>query len=219
MFVELIDHLRCPEPHADSWLVMHAEETRDRHIIRGRLACPVCGRRFVVEAGAVDFSAKSSDGARERLAAPAVAPDDEWPLRLAAFLALGEGGGAVGLYGSWSRYAEALGDVAEGVEPLAIDPPFATHPRLSAIVPPSRAAIPLATASLRAVAIDALVGDDAGAQLTEAVRVVRPGGRMLAPASLPVPHGIREIARDAAWWVGEREAAPAGIISIASRRR
>lgn len=220
MFVELIDHLRCPEPHEESWLVVHAEETRDRHIVRGRLACPICGRRFFVEGGTVDFSAAPDAAPVSPLPAPRALPrDDEWPLRLAAFLGLGDGGGAVGLFGDWGRYAEALGDVVERVEPLAIAPDFATHPMLSAIVPPSRATLPLATGSLRAIALDEVEGPDAGAQLTEATRVLRSGGRMLAPARVPLPLGMRELARDADWWVGERETAPAGIISIASRRR
>ncbi|HEU5173986.1 MAG TPA: hypothetical protein VFT96_04455, partial [Gemmatimonadaceae bacterium] len=117
------------------------------------------------------------------------------------------------------RYAEALGDVVERVEPLAIAPGFATHPMLSAIEPPSRASLPLATGSLRAVALDVVDGPDAGAQMTEATRVLRSGGRMLAPSRVPVPHGVRELARDADWWVGEREAGPSGVVALLSRRR
>ena len=37
--------------------------------------------------------------------------------------------------------------------------------------------------------------------------VTRAGGRLVAPAGSPVPGGVRELARDAAVWVGEREAA------------
>lgn len=216
MFVELIDHLRCPEPHDDSWLVLHAEESRDRHVLAGILGCPVCGKRYVVKDGTVDFSGGTASGSSEAVAADAPV-GDAWPLRLAAFLGLAEGGGAVALYGGWSLHAEALGDVAERVEPLAIAPPGPTHPMLSAIVPPSLERIPLATGSVRGVAMGLLATTDpsaAGAALGEAVRILRPAGRLLAPASLPLPHGVRELARDGEWWVAEREAGPSGIVSI-----
>lgn len=215
MFVELIDHLRCPEPHAETWLVMTADETRDRHVIRGALGCPVCMRRYEVAGGAVHFGAGATTGA----GSPASPPDagDEWPLRLAAFLDLGDGRGVVGLYGTWARYAEALGDVADRVEPLAIAPAGATHPMLSAILPASRARIPLASGALRAVAVDGAFQGDPAAELTEAARLVRPGGRLLAPADAPLPFGVKELARDAAWWVGEREGAPSGVVSLGRR--
>jgi hypothetical protein len=140
-----------------------------------------------------------------------------WPLRLAAFLDLAEGGGAVGLYGAWAEHAEALGDLVERVEPLAIAPVGVPHPMLSAVIPPARDRIPLATGALRAVAVDAEDGD-AAAVVAEAARLVRTGGRLLAPAEAPVPHGVRELARDAEWWVGEREAAPSAVVTIGGRR-
>jgi len=218
MFVELIDQLRCPEPHADSWLVMSAEETRDRHVIRGSLGCPVCLRRYTVENGTVHFDGRAEGHAPAAATTPPA--NDDWPLRLAAFLDLAEGGGAVGLYGAWAQHAEALGDVVERVVPLAIAPREATHPMLSAVVPPSRAQIPVATGALRAVAVDRAGDADAPAVVTEAARLVRPGGRILAPAEIPVPAGVREIARDAEWWVGEREAGmSSGVVPIAGRRR
>lgn len=216
MFVELIDHLRCPQAHEETWLVMTADETRDRHVIRGSLGCPVCQRRYPVAGGTVHFEETGADALP-----PAFAPaptGEDWPLRLAAFLDLAEGGGAVGLYGTWARYAESLGDVAERVEPLAIAPAAATHPMLSAVVPPSRDRIPLATGALRAVAVDAAPGGDPAAVLAEAARLVRAGGRLLAPAGAPVPIGVTELARDADWWVGAREAAPSAVMSIGGRR-
>lgn len=214
MFVELVDHLRCTVAHEDTWLVLHADESRERHVLRGTLGCPVCGTRFRLENGTVWFA-----GHRDSSVAPPrpVEPGSEWPLRLAAFLALGDARGAVGLYGEWSGYAAALREIADGVEVLAIAPAYPTPAMLSAIVPLARTAIPLADGALHAVAVDA--GDEAGAEVAEAARLVRTGGRLLAPATAPVPPGVHELARDADWWVGEREAAPAGIVSIASRRR
>ena len=36
-------------------------------------------------------------------------------------------------------------------------------------------------------------------------------GRLVAPATAPVPIAIRELARDATEWVGEREATPVTV--------
>lgn len=218
MFVELVDHLRCPQPHESTWLVLAAGETRDRHVIEGTLGCPVCGEQYPVVGGTAWFTQlPTSMRAHRGTATPLPGGDGgDWPLRLAAYLGLADGRGVVGLYGKWAAYAEALGDVVEGIEPLAVDPGEATHPLLSAVVPRSRAHIPLATGSLRAVALDP--GEPAAQALTEAVRIVRDGGRILAPAAVPLPAGVRELARDTDWWVGEREAPAPGIVSIAGRK-
>ena len=247
MFVELVDHLRCPAAHEETWLVMAAEETRDRHVITGMLGCPVCNARYAVRGGTVWFAEAAghvSDGpSREpgTAAAPSSAsveiptagsaamptlasvemptptgPGDEWPLRLAAFLGLADARGVVGLYGAWALFAEPLGDVVDGVEVIAIAPDRPTHPMLSAIVPRSRAAIPLATGALRAVAVD--LRSASPAEIAEAARLVRSGGRLLAPATSFVPEGVRELARDGEWWVGERGATPSGIVPLGVRR-
>lgn len=216
MFVELVDQLRCPVPHEETWLVLFADESRDRHVVSGTLGCPVCGARYAVDGGTAWFVDPTERAAPAE--SPPAAPDGaEWPVRIAAFLGLEHARGAVGLYGAWAAHAEALGDVVEGVSILAIAPTAPTHPMLSAIQPASRARIPLATASLAAAAVDA--GPDAAAAVHEAARLVRSGGRLLAPADAPVPPGIEVLARDADWWVGQRDTAPAGVVSIASRRR
>lgn len=213
MFVELIDHLRCPRPHAETWLVMKADETRDRHVLRGSLGCPICMQQFRVEDGMVFFD----DAAMGDLPpAEAIPGDDAWPLRLAAFLGLADAGGAVGLHGEWVRYGLALADVVERVEPLAIAPAFRPPAHLSSIVPPAEGPLPLATASLRAVALDRHAP---AALLAEAARVVRQGGRLLARSGSPIPPGVKELARDAEWWVGEREAGVmSGVVGIGRRR-
>lgn len=224
MFVELIDQLRCPAPHEESWLVLFADESRDRHILRGTLGCPVCGARYPIEGGTVWFvdadggngtgagngtDATHSDG---DAAAPALPP-----MAIAAYLDLAEPGGIVALFGAWAAAAEELGDIVERVELVAIAPRGPTHPMQSGIVPPSRTRVPLAPGAMRAAAVD--VGDDAALVVIEAARLVRSGGRILAPASTPIPAGVREIARDARWWIGEREGGSvSGIISLSARR-
>ena len=228
MFVELIDQLRCPAAHEETWLVLFADESRDRHILRGTLGCPVCGRRYPIVNGTVWFrpperdAPPGHDGSASTTAgagAPAGAADAErtdWPTRLAAFLGLGDVRGVAALYGSWAAHAEALGDLVDGVELLAVAPGEATHPMLSTLEPSSSAAIPLATGALQAAALPAGASD---ADAAEAARLLRAGGRLLAPAATPLPHAVVELARDADWWVGERDRGPSGIVTIGRARR
>lgn len=218
MFVELIDQLRCPAAHEESWLVLFADESRDRHILRGTLGCPVCGARYPIEGGTVWFDEAArgrGTGAGTAVGGAAMSPLP--PMAIAAYLDLAEPGGTVALFGAWSNAAEELGDVLERVEPVAIAPPSTTHPMLSAIVLASPAQVPLASGAMRAAAVDA--GDDADLVAIEAARLVRSGGRILAPASAPVPAGVRELTRDASWWIGEREAGSvSGMIPLTGRR-
>ena len=55
MFVELIDALRCPRAHEDTWLVAAAAETRDRCVVHGSLGCPVCRATFPIAGGVARF--------------------------------------------------------------------------------------------------------------------------------------------------------------------
>ena len=52
----------------------------------------------------------------------------------------------------------------------------------------------------------------------ELTRVLRPDGRLVAPAAIPVPAGIRELARDEREWVGAAEG-DAATAPVPLRRR
>ena len=45
MYIELTDHLRCPENHEERFLVLLPDRVEDRSVRTGQLGCPVCGRR------------------------------------------------------------------------------------------------------------------------------------------------------------------------------
>lgn len=47
-----------------------------------------------------------------------------------------------------------------------------------------------------------------------AVRAVQQGGRMIAPADVPVPDDVRELARDEDEWVGEVRVAASGLVPL-----
>ena len=204
MFAELIDALRCPRPHEDSWLVAFAERTEDRDIVAGTLGCPVCQAEYAIVDGVVRFAAAAP--------APREAPSDETAMRLAAFLALTEPSMVAILAGSWGSHASAVRDVAPA-QLLLLDPPTgaALGGGVSAIEAPG--AVPLAPGAVHAAAVDAAHA----AVMGEIVRVVKGGGRILAPTSLAVPPGVREIARDEVVWVGLVEGGTTAPVALKRR--
>ena len=74
--------------------------------------------------------------------------------------------------------------------------------------------IPLAAGAARAMAID----DADSARVVSAVHATRANGRVLAPVSVELPPGVRELARDTTVWVGERERVPPPLVTLHVRR-
>jgi hypothetical protein len=70
----------------------------------------------------------------------------------------------------------------------------------------------MASGSVRGVALD--IHHAESPWLADAVRVLRAGGRLVAPASAPLPAGTRELARDDREWVAVAEGTPATIIPL-----
>jgi len=203
MFIELIDTLRCPEDHRDSWLVASITERDDRLVREGILGCPVCAREYPIASGIAWFGVDPS----RRTGESGVVPDDvDGAMRVGAFLAPAEGS-TIALEGSWAAYARALSELI----PLRI---FAVNPRASVddtervATVETRAGLPFAPRSLRGVAL----GEDAtNADVGAAVRVLADGARLVAPVSLDVPGEVSELARDDAWWIGEKRGALIGL--------
>ena len=108
MLVDLLEHLRCPNSHADSWLVASALRTAERHILEGTLGCPTCGSEFAIRDGVVSFG-------REDLPPSDAAHADiqEDALRLAALFAAHDRGGLYVLGGAWGKLAGALSDLLD----------------------------------------------------------------------------------------------------------
>jgi uncharacterized protein YbaR (Trm112 family) len=210
MFVEIVDALRCPRPHEESWLVLAARRTEDRHVLEGTLGCPVCRAEYAIHDGIVDFSASAPP---EGAPAPGVvdlAPAD----LLAAMLDLGDARGFVVLIGAWGMRADQLLELTDAPPLLLVEPP--AHVTMGHGLSGIRAGatLPLATGAARAVATD---GADP-ARLAEAARVTRVGGRIVAPADSHVPSEVRELARDATVWVGERLPLPSAPVTLHVRR-
>jgi len=217
MFVEMIDLLRCPNAHADSWLVASAARTVGRHIVDGTLGCPVCEAEYAIRDGVADFGVASDAGVR---GTEPGGDDEARAIRLAALLGLATPGGTVALGGvaggAQGVVAALLAEMA-GVRVLTLDAPGAPPlaDQLSALR--GGGGVPLAAASLRAVALDARTAD--ARRLDAAVRALVPRGRLVAPAAASVPAGVTELVRDEHQWVAEREASPPSSRPIALERR
>jgi hypothetical protein len=140
--------------------------------------------------------------------------EPELAMRLAAFLDLSDAQGFALLAGSLGRAAPSLrGVVPTHLVLLNPQPPVAAGDGISVLE--IAAGIPLADATCRGVALDDAHAD--AAHVEAAVRVLRPRGRLVAPASTPTPAGVTELARDERLWVAERHAAPPKLVLLQAR--
>lgn len=212
MFIELVDALRCPVSHEESWLVASSTRMEARHIVDGVLGCPVCHAQYPVRNGVADFRRESALPVEEATD-PVHRGDDTKAMRLAAFLGLSDANGFVVLLDEWGAQASALRELVE-TPILLVDPPVGREgePGISVVL--SDGVPPLAAGAARATA----VGQCSPERAAAAVRLTRAGGRLVGPASLPVPDGVREIARDESLWVGEREPERSPLVTLHVRR-
>ncbi len=207
MFTELIDTLRCPNAHQDSWLVATSTRTDGRHIIEGKLGCPVCRATFDIVDGEVLFSTAS-------VSEQAQAFDDEAAFRLAAQLHLVEAPQPILLIGAWSAAATSLRRILPHVKLMLGDaaPQRAPDERISALRLPANG-IPLATGALRGLALDAAHAEPA--YLVHAARVVRTTGRLVAPSSTTLDASLwRPLATDGDVVVAERLPAASAPVQL-----
>jgi uncharacterized protein YbaR (Trm112 family) len=208
MFIELVDALRCPTPHEESWLVAAATRTAFRHIVEGTLGCPVCRAQYPIRRGVVDFRR-----APRVVALPDAPPDEEQATRLAAFLDLTDRTGFAVLLGPWGVHATLLRAAVE--TPLVVvDPPEGIEGEPGISVLRCDGELPLAAGAARGVALDG----GSAARVASAVRATRVRGRLVAPISVALPAEVKELARDDSVWVAEREAAASPLVVLHVRR-
>ena len=209
MFVELIDQLRCPRAHEQSWLVASATRTDGRDIMEGLLGCPVCRAEYPITRGIARFG----DGARDT---PALPPDEAEAMRLAALLDLAEPRGYVVLTGSFGSHARLVQRLTD-VHLLLVDPPADLDMGAGISGVTIAGVLPLVPHSAHGAALDESATP---ALVASAAEVVRSGGRVVAPVSLAVPPGVAELVRDGRVWVGECEPgiAPSAPIELQRSR-
>jgi len=203
MHVALTDVLTCPRCGPEFGLLLVAEQTEQRRVLEGWLACANCRERYRVAGGFSDlsFGARASDE-------PHAAAQPEDALRLAALLGVTEGPALVSVVGNGVTAVAALVEMIPGIEVIAVswhlrDQPEA--PGISRIAAGTR--LPFRNASLRGVA---LTDEPATDLIEEAARVVAPRARVVVLSGDPgvserlAASGLRVIAKDARATVGER---------------
>jgi uncharacterized protein YbaR (Trm112 family) len=204
MFTPLVDILRCPNVHDETWLVASIDRAEARDILEGTLGCPACLAEYPIRAGVVHFA--------DVAPAPSSLPSEKDAVRLAAALDLTEPRMTAVLYGAWG----ALAPIIRGLSPahlLLINPParITTGDGISIVTAETA---PVARASVDAVAIDAAASETMIASLAGSLRG---GGRMAGQVAQPVPDGLVELARDDEVWVARLESS-AGSAPIQLRR-
>ncbi len=207
MHVDAIQYLICPGSHSPAALVASAWEQKDRRIVRGALGCPACGAEYQISEGVADFrnatpqaGGEPSAGTNTTLAEP---PNEGAAIRLAAQLDLTQPGRRVLLFGDYARLAPSL-SVMFDAQCFAVGVEGGLEGQMAGFASVMRvgASLPFAQASLHGVAMDdqhvALMG------LTQAGAILRPHGRLVAPAGAGVAAGLTELARDEREWVAAR---------------
>src|SRR5512140_604765 len=177
MFIELVDALRCPVPHEESWLVAATMVMEARHIVTGTLGCPVCSAEYKIRRGVVDFRRGGGDALP-----PPLASDAEQAMRMAALLDLSDAQGFAVLLGAWGGHAHELASIVE-LPLVLIDPPADVFGAPGISVLRTDGDVPLAAGAARAMAID----DGGASRVASALRATRTKGRVLAPLAVDVP--------------------------------
>ncbi len=222
MRVEFIELLRCPEPHSASPLITVANQRLGDNIIDATLGCAVCGAEYALREGCAIFPPRSAPPAAHKsdAGADATPPDEasgpprdrnDEALRLAALLGLADESARALLCGDTALVAHDI-EALTGARCLAVNDRsvHGEHTPLDRLRLEPTARIPLGDASLHGLAVD----QAHVALLADATRVVRRGGRIVAPASATVPDGCRELARDARQWVANVDLAVSAPVML-----
>src|SRR4051812_30838505 len=197
MFIELTDHLRCPEDHEESFLVLLPDKLDGRSVITGQLGCPVCGRTYSVRDGILELGGEPAGLTGEtRLTADA----------LTALAGLSGPGGYFALVGPLGSLATEFHESNPGVALVAINPPadVVDAPAISVI---RAARISLKSRSMRGVALGKPLADDPF-WTGEASRVVLPGLRIVGEGTDPPNDAIELMASADGVWVGTGKRKP-----------
>ena len=191
MYIELTDHLRCPENHEERFLVLLPDRVEDRSVRTGQLGCPVCGRTFVLADGVLDV------GGAADLPTDDVGPG---PDALTALVGLGGPGGYLVVVGGPGRDWRELAERNRGVGIVLVNPPAEVRdePGVSVL---RGGVLPLKSRTMRGAVLGGGYGGDAG-WIGEAARVVLPGLRVAGQGPDPAPEQIDLMASAGGVWVG-----------------
>jgi hypothetical protein len=208
MRLEIAERLVCPACYERTPLIVVSQTTRERDLIRGVAGCMRCSREAQFRDGSLEFVLDDTrsaplGAANDSHSVPSAALDDDMLFRLVALLGLGDAGLPLLLGPSYAGAAEVLVLRHDAIIAV-LDADGPSGPGVG-LVRGAGDAVPFADGTFHAAALDARLSSTARA---DAVRCVRVGGRVMAPADVPLPPRVRELARDAQHWVGEVEAPP-----------
>jgi uncharacterized protein YbaR (Trm112 family) len=189
MFIELIDLLRCPVEHDETWLVAAFAKMDGRFVIEGKLGCPVCSASFPITSGVARFDARGV--VRPEVSDARPFDDPDYAIRIAAMLDLTRPGMTVVLEGASAEVAKDLVEIA-GSRVVTVNAHGSIKEAEGVAGVTAGNRLPLGTASVDGI----VVGPDSTFSLTEAIRVVKRAGRLVGPSSMTPVAGTRELARD-----------------------
>lgn len=207
MLIPLVERLRCPKTHPETWLVASIDRALDRDIIEGTLGCPGCSSEYAIRDGIVYFDEDVS-----RMEPRAANEEDS--VRIAAALELTDPRMVAVLHGEWGAHAMIM----RGITPvplLLVNPPLGVTSGDGISIMVTRRG-GLAHGSVDAVAIGSSASDELAASLWAALR---PGRRLVASASTPLPPDFAELARDDDVWVAQLDAHLVASAPIMPTRR
>lgn len=223
MHVELADLFRCPEAHAESWLVLAADRTERRAVLEGVLGCPVCGAEYRIAHGVTyfgDASDRRVSAAGERTAPPELA--EAQAMRAAALLNATDATATLGFVGESIAVVRAVQGIV-AARCIAFDAPDAHDAHRWYAV--SDAPFAVVAGGRQPMARGALSGLWLAPGAALHLEQLRPRGRLVAPVARSIPDGFTELARDDTQWVAERTTvpgetttAPGGLTQIRRRR-
>jgi uncharacterized protein YbaR (Trm112 family) len=188
MHIEFIDLLRCPNPHEETWLVAALHKMDARLVVEAKLGCPVCSAEYFIRDGVAIFSEDERTGSAIRGSPPADAAE-----RIAAFLDLTGPGKTVLLVGDEAASAQALSELSDA-RVIALNSPHGSQLSERVAHVRARAPVPLAARSLDGIALDQSHTNPE--MISEAARLLRPRGRLLATTRATLSPEFRELARD-----------------------
>ena len=207
----MLDLLRCVKPHDDTWLVASFTTVSNRFVQAGKLGCPSCGASYLIEDGIADFSLGEVLPACEAERASASHRREELATRAGAYLDATQAGATILLGGVWAYAAQELTELT-GVRVLALNAPSAVRESETVSLLRVASEIPVAPGSAYGIALDAWFPK---AILASALKAVRPGGRIVGPASFEALPELTVLAHDDRYWVGEK---PQEIVALHHHR-
>lgn len=198
MYIELIDLLRCPRIHDESWLVAAFSKMDGRFVIEGKLGCPVCSASFPIANGIADLR-DSLDVAAANPYTRSDEDDDALAMRVAAMLGLTRAGSVAVLSSMPGSIAGLVSEMASvrvvGTNSLT---PAIEQENIAMIR--SSVRLPFASGSIDAVMLGSTAQNE---DVEEAVRILKTGGRLVVTADSPLRGNLKDFARDDRYIVAE----------------